>query len=197
MSHLQLTGPSTVDSILQACVGHSHVNAAHTQLVNGGFANGKAPHRHDPEVNDKSQEECYQALCDLLQASFIRKTHESFFRTPADNVLEAEKSVKPIDEYQGIKKEKQARRDHDIERILYDWRYGTVQERAELAMLKTGKKRHLEDADAIQPNKKARMTNGTPHGRTSYAANHTKPTRTAHEGGLPVIRSHLSFMSVC
>ena len=161
--------------------------------MNGDFANGETSHGHDSEIDESSQDECYQALCDLLQAGFIRKTHESFFRTPADNVLEAQKFVKPIDEYQGIKKERQARRDHDIESILHEWRYGTMQERAEVARLGTGKKRLLEDGDSVQPNKKARITNGTPHGRNLYPEKHAEHTRLGHAGILPVIRPHFPF----
>ena len=160
LSVLQSTGSSTVEVILRNWTSQKSLDLPASKLTNGDLPNGNIEDGRALASGDSDYDDAYQTLCNLLKAGLIRKTHKSLFRTAADNALEAATNAKPVDEYTGNKKEKQARRDKDIEDILAEWRYGTMQEKAEIETLQSGRKRRLEDVDETQPYKKVRATAG-------------------------------------
>ena len=158
ISNLLLLGHVRVGDLAQAYVPskgskaqlHGTYAFPKSSLPNGSTTKqADSSNNHGPTV-----ESLHQALYDLLQAGLISAVNESHFRSLADNRTEAEKEVPFQDRYAGkLKKEHEAEREEAISNKLDDWKYGTKQEREELAGLGKGRKRPFgnhEDAPGVK-----------------------------------------------
>lgn len=162
-SNLLLLGHARVGDLAQAYIipgdSKGHLNGAFDP-PNSSLPRGSATKQVDGLNGNRgpTREILHQALYDLLQAGLISVVNESHFRSLADNRSEAEKEIPFQDRYVGkMKKEHEVEREEAIQHRLEDWKYGTRQEREQLAGLQKGKKRLLGNSGEIPEAKRQRL----------------------------------------
>ena len=100
----------------------------------------------------------HATLCELLQLGFISKVNMSHFRSDADNRIEAENVVPPVEYYKAkTKKENEAQWEASVTRKLTDWKYGTDEGTLEFNGIQKGNKRLQEDTMTSKPGKRQRL----------------------------------------
>ena len=175
ISNLLLLGHVRVGDFAQAYVipgdSKGHLNGAFV-LPNSSLPRGSATKQVDglDGYRGSTRESLHQALYDLLQASLISVVNESHFRSLADNRSEAEKEIPFQDQYVGkLKKEHEAEREQAIHHKLEDWKYGTKQEREQLAGLQKGKKRLLGNSGELPKAKRQRLGDTSQYHRQHFS----------------------------
>lgn len=94
-------------------------------------------------------ESLHVILCNLLQAGLVITVHESHLRSDGDNRSEAEKEQPHPEKWVGqFKAEQEAGWERSILEKLHDWKHGSQSIREEVAALRRGTKRLLEDSDS-------------------------------------------------
>lgn len=84
--------------------------------------------------------------------------HESHFRSDEDNRSEAEKEQPRPEKWTGrLKAEHQIEWERTIQQKLQDWKYGTKLDKDEIASLRRGTKRPLEDSESDREIKRLRL----------------------------------------
>ncbi|KAL8670097.1 MAG: hypothetical protein Q9168_005342 [Polycauliona sp. 1 TL-2023] len=125
------------------------------QLAKVGGDTGKAVHTAD---------ELHSAIGDLLGAGILCHVHESYFRSAADNVAEAEHAV-PRDGSMKSKKQQEATWELNVQQKLEDWRYGSKAETEALAQKLQYMERTFDEDYDEPPVKKRKImrsrTNGS------------------------------------
>ncbi|KAL8853305.1 MAG: hypothetical protein Q9221_001781 [Calogaya cf. arnoldii] len=99
-------------------------------------------------------DELHSTISDFLGAGLLCLVHESYFRTAADNVAEAEHVV-PRDGSIKSKKQQDANWELDVQQKLEDWRYGSKADIKALAQNLQHKKRTFDgDHDELSTKKR-------------------------------------------
>ena len=138
VSHLITHGHTSVGLLIQACKSPTDGPTQKKPLRNGFKSK---------EVDKKSASGNYSTdllqgtLCDLLSSGILRVVHESNFRPPADDKLEAEKLGAPQDAL-SVKMKAADALEFEIEILerRFDWKHGTEAQRAELSNLSRTRK---------------------------------------------------------
>ncbi|KAG8526294.1 uncharacterized protein KY384_000287 [Bacidia gigantensis] len=161
MGHARI--PDLIAALSANNVGVSGASSANAgaKLPNGtGIhslkTNGRILHESDTTIH-----RIHQSLSDLREAGLISICHPSHFRTYADNRTAAEDVTPKIDSFtQKTKAERQAAWEAAVQQKLDEWRYGTTDERAQMARLHKGPKRQRDDTESSISNKRARLDSG-------------------------------------
>lgn len=163
VSNLLLLGHARIGDLAQAYKvappNDNQGNLEGTQdFPNISAASLKSKQAEDIKFRGPTLEALHITLCDLLQAGLVTPVHESHFRSDADNRSEAEKEVPRPDKWAGkFKLEQQAEWERGVLQKLHDWRHGAQSARDEVATLRKGMKRPLEDPDSIHDFKRLRL----------------------------------------
>lgn len=154
ISNLLLLGHARIGDLAQAYKlihlknNKSIVEAAQDPL-NVSTDDLKMKRAEDIKCQGHILESLHVTLCDLLQAGLVTTVHESHFRSDADNRSEAEKEQPRPEKWVGkFKLEQQAEWERGVLQKLYDWRHGTQTARDEIAAIRRGTKRPLEDPES-------------------------------------------------
>ena len=162
ISNLLLLGHVRVGDLTQAYVpskdSKGHLNGSYT-FPDSALSNGSTTKQVESlNGHGPTADSLHQTLYDLLQAGLVSAVNESHFRSLVDNRTEAEKEVPFQDRYAGkLKKEHEAEREQAVLNKLDDWKYGTKQEREQLAALRKGRKRPFGNHEDAPGAKRQRL----------------------------------------
>ena len=122
-----------------------------------------------PKKRGPNLEDLHSMLSALLRSGFVIPVHESYFRSAADNRIEAERELKRVnDSFQGtLKGEKKMEFDQAIDRKLDQWRDGLGVQTKDTSG--RGRKRRLADDRSGADRKRMRMSNGQANGTNGLA----------------------------
>ena len=135
-------------------------------------AGGKVVHTID---------ELHSAIGDLLGAGLLCLIHASYFRSPADNLAEAEHAV-PRDGSIKSKKQQEATWELDMQQKLEDWKYGSKSEIQGLTQSLQRTKRTLDAHQDGLPPKKRKIV----HSRSESSHQNTTDQEPTSSGWLDV-----------
>lgn len=200
LSFLLQIGHASVGEIVQACHqegGSNRHEITSSQPVSSGKpAPAKLKENTRTPLSEAiTPEDVYHALVDLLSTGHLHRTHESFFRTQADNHDEAQKlagSTLLGRNHAKISKKEQAETlEMETQTELDTWRYGTTRERRDLELLRNMRKRSLDGDVESRPAKRMKI-NGT--SGLAPAQQDTQPEEATllHDYRLKVIILNLS-----
>lgn len=147
VSHLITHGHTSVGLLMQACKSPSD-NFTQKKPLRNGFKCKEADKKF--ANSNYSIDLLHGTICDLLSSGLIQIVHESNFRPPADNRLEAEK-FGPLQDGLNVKMKAAEALEFEIETLnrQYDWKHGTETQRVEISRLKGSKVR--ESGNLAQP----------------------------------------------
>ena len=165
VSYLLKSGNAQLSDILETCNSDASHQAQDDSATKSTISNGKLPKKAQENGRilrhtSHDSNNIHQVLRDLLQANFIYKVHESFFRTEEDNRAEAEMQTPQIEEYKGAKKDREGQWEDAVQAKLDAWRRGEDKEEVEMEISSGARKRPLVKTEATEANKRARLNGG-------------------------------------
>ncbi|CAL8579458.1 RNA polymerase III subunit C82 [Xanthoria parietina] len=110
----------------------------------------------DTEKHVHTVDELHSTISNLLGAGLLCLVHESYFRSAADNIAEAEHVV-PRDGSIKSKKQQEATWELDVQQKLEDWRYGSKADMNTLAPNLQRTKRTFDGEHDELPTKKRKL----------------------------------------
>ena len=152
------------------------------------LANGSTPMANGVGHDDTIVNSIYSTLRELLSLGLVSEVNQSHFRSDADNRIEAEKVVPPIEHYKAkSKRDNEAQWEASVNRKLKEWKHGEDDEILEIDGVMKGRKRQRDDQEDCKTEKRQRLqTATTQHANGAVGA--TYRTVTGEWGNLNVRR---------
>ena len=135
-----------------------------------------------------SEEAVHSVLALFLSTGHLHRTHESFFRTLADNRNKAQRIVVAetgVMKAKGSKKDQEEMIENGIQAELDAWKYGNECERRDLEQLTNSKKRPAMDMLEAKSSKRPKLTE-QPMNETSQPPSTSEATTLLNDGMLKV-----------
>ena len=109
-------------------------------------------------VEDVTFDSIYSSFHELLKLDLVSRVNASHFRSAADNRVEAEKAVPPIEHYKAkSKRENEAQWESSVAKTLMDWKYGVEDPKTEVNSTFAGQKRVRDEIGDSLPQKRQRL----------------------------------------
>lgn len=162
ISNLLFLGHAQVGDLVQA-YGMGGGRSTKESLGPCGASGEPLPNESNPAANgfendDVKPGSIHRTIRELLLLGLVSQVNKSHFRSDADNRIEAEKVVPPIEHYKAkSKRENEAQWEMSIEKQLNEWKYGVGDEIMEVDSMDKRKKRLREDTEDLRPGKRQRF----------------------------------------
>jgi len=162
VSNLLALGHARVGDLVQAYgIGNGKITnkSSHSVSVSDKrSANGSEAKADSNGADDITLDKIHETLDELLSFGLVSEVNISHFRSDADNRIEAEKVVPPVEHYKAkSKRENEAQWELSVVKKLVDWKNGLENETIQVNGMNRGKKRTREDVEGFKPEKRQRL----------------------------------------
>ena len=162
VSNLLFLGHAQVGDLVQAygaADGRSIKKSIGSYDASGKpLANGSTPAANGVGHDDAIVDSIYSTLRELLFLGLLSQVNVSHFHSDADNRIEAEKTVPPVEHYKAkSKRENEAQWEASITKKLKEWKHGENDQVLEVDGVMKGRKRLREDQEDYKLEKRQRL----------------------------------------